>query len=186
VKASSSLTIGFIDMHAFTTIIGAACALVACAAAQAQVRVQPLDAQAPAVVLQGSQISRIPSSDKNINTVVAHWNASANRFVFTEIAHSAKGELERLKANSVAPAQLRPAGEYGSRVETEDNSYFDGKVHVLTLTCATMGENCVEEQEFNTEDGKPAPGKSAASYLKLHFKELSDAQRALDEVMAKR
>lgn len=152
------------------------------ASAWAQVSIKPSDDDAKPLVAPGTEVSSMAATDKSSNRVLLHLDAAAKTATFTEFTQNAKGELEYLKVTSVKPTALRPMGEFGSRVETEENDYFGGKVHVVVLSCEGANEACVNEQGFNSVNGEPGK-KDTQTYFKAHFRALADAQRVLDQVM---
>jgi hypothetical protein len=155
---------------------------LASASAWAQVNIQPNDEGSKAFVPRGVEVSQIKAQDKSNNRVFLHLDPIRKTAHFTEVTQSAKGSLDHLKVSSVRPGALRPVGEFGSRVETEDNEYFGGKVHVVVLTCEGHNQACVSEQNHNTEDAQSLKSDTQ-TYLKVHFKNLGDAQRLLAELM---
>ncbi len=155
------------------------------AQATPQLNIQPSDPDAKPFVAQGSQITQLRATDKSSQRVLLKLDAAAKTAVFTEFASTEKGELDRLRVSSLKPAELRPLGEYGTRIEEEVNDYFGGTVHVLVLACAGTNTDCVAEQDYNSVNGEAAD-KAERTFFKAHFKTKADAQRTLEALLALR
>lgn len=148
----------------------------------APVTIQPSDDDAKPFTTQGIEVSQMLASDKSNNRVFLKLDVAARTATFTEFSQTAKGELERLKVSSVQPAKLRSIGEFGTRVEAEENDYFGGKVHVIVLTCEGANVACIGEQDYSSVNGGPLK-KDTQTFFKAHFRSGADAERVLAEVM---
>jgi hypothetical protein len=157
----------------------------ACAGAWAQVSIQPSDAGAQAFVARGSEVSHLQAKDQSRHRVLLALDGNLKTATFTQSTQSAAGELERLTVSGLSAGSLRAAGEYGSRVETQDNDLFDEKVHVVVLICEGANAKCVHEQSHNSVNGEVSV-VNQRTFFKAHFNSLADAQRVLAQIMALR
>lgn len=153
------------------------------AAAQVPIKLDTEDAKPLTFIAQGIEISRMTTSDKSVSRVVMQRDVTSKTTTLTEVTQDTKGVLQQLKVSIVTPSSLRPLGEYGSRIESEDNEYFGGKVHVVVLVCAGTNVACITEQDINTEDGQAAKSTSA-TYFKAHFRTRLEAERILAQIIA--